>query len=108
VISKGIEVTEEAKVEAFETSKNIPRGGRKFSSSGGRTTAIRSAGEMRFGPSSFMSRQQEERAQKIRFGSSDLVSISNNHWIEQRCTEFNLWKLHKREETDSVRILWTV
>jgi hypothetical protein len=61
-ISKGIELTEEAKVEAFETSENLPRGGRKFSSSGGSTTAVRSAGETRSGPSSFTSRQQEERA----------------------------------------------
>jgi hypothetical protein len=35
-ISKGIELVEEAKVEAFETSEDLPRGGRKFSSSGGR------------------------------------------------------------------------
>ena len=62
VISKGIELAEEAKVEAFETSKNLPRGGRKFSSSGGSTATIRSAGEMSYRPSSFMSRQQEERA----------------------------------------------
>jgi hypothetical protein len=81
-ISKGIELAEEAKVEAFETSENLPRGGRKFSSSGGSTTAVRSAGETRSGPSSFTSRQQEERAQKIRFGPSDLVSISDNRWIE--------------------------
>jgi hypothetical protein len=56
-ISKGIELIEEAKVKAFETSEKLPRGGRKFSSSGGSTTVVRSAGEMRSGPSSFMSRQ---------------------------------------------------
>jgi hypothetical protein len=41
-IFKGIELIEEAKVEAFETSKNLPRRGNKFSSSGGSTTTIRS------------------------------------------------------------------
>jgi hypothetical protein len=56
VIYKGIELAEEAKVEAFETSENLPRGGRKFSISGGSTTAIRSTGEMISGPSSFTSR----------------------------------------------------
>jgi hypothetical protein len=56
VISKGIELAEEAKVEAFETSENIPRGGRKFSSSGGSTTVVRLAGEVRSGLSSFTSR----------------------------------------------------
>jgi hypothetical protein len=55
-ISKGIELVEEAKVEAFETSKNLPRGGRKFSSSGGSTTVIRSTREVRSVPLRFTSR----------------------------------------------------
>jgi hypothetical protein len=62
-ISKGIELIEEAKVEAFETSENLPRGGMKFSSSGGRTIVLRLAREGRSRPSSFTSRQQEERTQ---------------------------------------------
>jgi hypothetical protein len=56
-ISKGIEFAEEAKVEAFETSEKHPRGGWKFSSSGGSIVVLRSAGETRSVPSSFTSRQ---------------------------------------------------
>jgi hypothetical protein len=62
VISKGIELAEEAKVEAFGTLK-IFQGEGRSTCSGGSTTVVRSARETRSGPSSFTSIQQEERAQ---------------------------------------------
>jgi hypothetical protein len=57
VISKGIELSEEPKVEAFEILEKLPRGGMNFSSSRGSTTIVKSAGEKRYGLSSFTSRQ---------------------------------------------------
>jgi hypothetical protein len=88
VISKGIEIKEEAKFEAFETSEKLPRGGRNFSSSAGSKDVVRSAGEKRSRLSSFTSRQQEERAEKIRYGPSNLVQRANSHRIWRKVQRF--------------------
>jgi hypothetical protein len=82
------------KVEAFENLEILPSLGRKCArSSGGSTTAVRSAGEKIWTVGFHVQEELRRSAQKGGdCGPLDLFRNPVSRWIGRRCSEFSLWR----------------